>query len=876
MNRYLYLIFVLWCCCLTTVSATEVYYDRLLDQDHFSHLNRSTVKRMQHNLAAIYQHDRDWARDAALRQHPLTDGTLGPVTLFWLQRFIYDFKIEPVGRRYVDETILRLECIASFAGMFPEELKILISSDFAEWNDDQPEKQRSQYFGVRRTGSDQALLDLVYLYLQLVEPLPDPGKPNKNLLTTYYYQLSAEDFKVLQGKNQIQAQLAKLVNKRFDNIEALKEAVTGVLNDFPELAEKLASVIERYYRYADPVISQSFLEVLMGDTLFATLNGTLVKLLENTLSGIAYPDQQLFAQAVKSRVNAGFGACQNPDQQNEYVSRLKLSDDDFHKLTGDLLTGPYQGIPDFSQQLKQIDLLRMRRKDDCEAADLALINEFVSGVYENVIHPAIQLHYKKKPGYRAATPIQWDGSGCGCVLDDLSGLVYGFYPFWIADGTAHMVNFSVLSRVAYYGLSFDEDGIIKQTNNPHHEVTALSVNDAGQNLQTAFIRTARKHNSKVDWVVHNDKSYWDRWKSLTYAAKVTVFETLSDSIVNLLTGRLTDSASEFAQKVTFGAIKPATRGDGITLYFNDFPDDYESVGLFNRFFSDLQKRLQIEANDYFVNILVSQSKLGTGIYRYSNLLAWIDQTKSATGIAMMPNFPSQETLNTRILVFIEEPTTDSKKNLRLEIENSELHGIERGLLLRNIIPVIEFDGKNWKQLEDDVVYFKDNFGGIGFWPFMTNEAEVTAEMPFRCDEVQSVSGCLTRFFQAATWHGEPESMLEKVVCDNRYLFRIAFGLLVALCLIYTGLYFYSCRIRSKIRNWYVFYLLLIGVPTLVVALLLLTYDPMLEPVSEGNLPLIMLLFGGVAASIIVYQRRKKQMRKPTRPRVLAYDNHTKI
>lgn len=822
---------------------------------------------MQQNLAVIYQYDRDWAHDAALSQHPLTDGMLGPVTLFWLQRFIYDFKIEPIGRRYVDETILRLERIASFAGMFPEELKILISSDFSEWNDDQPDKQKNQYFGVRRTGSDQALLDLVYLYLQVVEPPPDPGKSNKNPLTAYYYQLSAEDFKVLQGKNQVQAQLAKLVNKRFDNVEALKEAVTGVLGEYPELVDKLVPVIERYYRYADPVISQSFLEILMGDTLFASLNHILVKLLENTISGIAYPDPYLFAQTVKSKISAGIGACRDLDQQNEYISRLKWSDDDFHKLTEDLLTGPYQGIPDFSEQLRQIDLLRIRRKGDCETEDLTLTNEFVNGLYENVVHPAIQLHYKKKPDYNATTFIRWDGNGCGCVLDDLSGTVYGFYPFWVANGETQTVNFSVLSRVAYYGLSFDEDGIIKQTNNPHNDITVLSVNDAGQNLQAAFIRTARKHNSKADWVVHSDKPYWDRWRSLAYAARVTVLETLADSIVNLLTERLTDSTSRFAQKVTFGAIKPATRGDGVTLYFNDFPDDYESVGLFNRFFSDLQKRLHAENNDYFANILVSQSKLGTGIYRYSNLLAWIDQTKSSTGIATAANIPSQETVNTKILVFIEEPTTDSKKKLRLEIENSELHGIERGVLLRNIIPVIEFDGKNWKQLEDDVVYFKDNFGGIGFWPLLTNEAEVAAEMPFHCDEIRSVGGCLTRFFQAATWQGEPESMLERVVCDNRSLFRMALGLLVTLCLIYTGLYFYSCRVRSKIRNMYMFYLILIVISTLVVALLLLTYDPALEPISEGNLPLIMLLFGGVAISIIVYQRRKKQMKKPARPRI---------
>ena len=62
------------------------------------------------------------------------------------------------------------------------------------------------------------------------------------------------------------------------------------------------------------------------------------------------------------------------------------------------------------------------------------------------------------------------------------------------------------------------------------------------------------------------------------------------------------------------------------------------------------------------------------------------------------------------------------------------------------------------------------------------------------------------------------------------------------------------------------YLLLIVVPALIVAFLLLTYDPQLEPLSQGNLPLILVVFGGIAISIIVYQRKKKQMRKPSRPR----------
>ncbi|MBS0299331.1 MAG: hypothetical protein JSR32_05280 [Proteobacteria bacterium] len=859
---------VFFSCVMTATLAADANYDRLIDQEKFRRLDKSTIIRMQRNLAQIYQGDREWNRDVALSQHPLTDGVMGPVTLYWLQRFVHDFRIEPIGS-YVNETKNRLERIASFSGMFPEETKVLISADFANWNDDRPEAEKNSYYDVRRKGTDQALLDLVYLYLQ-VAYAPPGSLAGKDQPVIDYYELTAEDFKILQGKSQLYAQLSKLVNKKFDNVAALKEAIAGALKDHPELVDKLLPVIEQYYRYANPVISQSFLEILAGDPFFSSLNSVLAALLEKALQGVAYPDKNLFDQAAKSKIYAGIGACQDMNKQNAYLSGLKISDDDFKKLSDDLLTGPYAGMRDLSEQLKEIDLLRQHRREACEPQDLALIDEFATGLYEHVVQPAIALLYQKNPVYRAASAVQWDGGGCGCVIDDLSGTVYGFYPFWLA-GEKQTVNFSVLSRVAYYGLSFDEQGVLKQANNVHNESTVLSRDSADWDAQTAFIQTARKHNSKVDWVIRNDKSYWNRWKKLPYSSRATVFETLTEHIVSFLTSPVIDPVAKIKQNITLGIVTSPTLGDGVTLYFDDFPDDRESVELFKRFFTGLQKRLIAEKNDYYVNIVVPQSALGSGIYRYSNLVSnlvrWIDNTKSSSADASLVANLHIRDIRTNILVLIEEPTTDSKKKLRLDIENGELHGIERGILKWQIIPVIEFDGRNWQQLEDDVLYFNDNFGGIGFWPMPANEPAVAEEMPFRCDAIQSVSGCVTRYFQNTDWYGEPDSFLEKFVCENRAYFRIAVGLLTVLCLVYTGLYFYSCRIHNEIKNFYVVYLLLLVVPTLIAALLLLTYDPQLEPLSKGNLPLFLVVFGGITLSIIAYLRKKKQMRKPSRPRV---------
>ncbi|UJP00580.1 MAG: hypothetical protein LZF64_01985, partial [Nitrosomonas sp.] len=125
MKKYFlyWMVCVLLSCCVSAALAVDAQYDRLLDQEKFKRLDKPIVTRIQRNLALIYQGDRDWSKDVALSQRPLTDGVMGPVTLYWLQRFIHDFKIEPIGQ-YVNETKNRLERIASFTNMFPEEAKV--------------------------------------------------------------------------------------------------------------------------------------------------------------------------------------------------------------------------------------------------------------------------------------------------------------------------------------------------------------------------------------------------------------------------------------------------------------------------------------------------------------------------------------------------------------------------------------------------------------------------------------------------------------------------------------------------------------------------------------------------------------------------------
>lgn len=852
---FFWIVFILCCSGISSAYAADVHYDRLLNKAAFKTLDQSHVIQIQQNLAVIYQHDLDWIRDVRLGSHPLTDGLIGPVTLFWVQRFLFDFKIEPIGD-FIPELEIRLVDIASFANMFPDETKILLSADFAYWSDTHPMSERRIYYKIRRSGSDQQLLDLVNLYLRTMGAASESVQTEGNELVTYFYQLTTEDFKILQSQKDILLLLAALENKHFDNYPELKEAVEGVLADYPQQTKKLLPIIEQYFSGTGITIDKEILarlsERMAGDPLFSALNDTLAKLLESTLSGVAYIDSTLFEQSVKSKIAAGLGACRAEGVDNEYIRGLKLNDDEFKTLSGELLLESIGILPNLQRDLLKVKALR---EDVCGQTDVEFLEQFNDTIYTHFVQPAISPLYRKKPLFKQK-PIQWQGNGCGCLLDDLSGLVYGFYPFWLAGDDPQTVNFSVLSRVAYYGLSFDEEGTIKQTNAASDAASAIN------NIQNEFIQVARKHNSQVDWVIHHEKPYWDIWKERSLEERNRQFKNLADNIVSFLADPLTDYFSQIKRIFTLGIVPLPTRGDGVTLYFNGYPEDADSVGLFNDFVHDLRIKLDAKGNEYVVNIMAQQTALdeGKGVYEYTNLLKQISE-KGALESGKNIGYD----LKNKVLVLVDEPSSQSKRSLNTAIHDSRRFNSaeERKLLLRNIVPVIEFDGRNWAQLAEDLTYFEDNFGGIGFWPLIVNEA-VDQEKKV-AEQGDTVDGMLERYFQS-TQIGEPDSFIDRFVCENRWYFYIAFVPMMVLLLILSWCYIVSCAYRENVKKYYIGYVLGLGLPLITISSLLAMFDPYFEDATREYGPLILVIIIALSYVLIRHQIHKMQMKKPSRPK----------
>ena len=849
-----WIIFIFFFSGFAGASATDVHYDRLVNKAAFQALDQPSVDLIQQNLAVIYRGSLDWDRDVDMRQRPLTDGLIGPVTLFWVQRFLFDFKIEPIGD-FISDANLRLSRIASFASMFPEEVKVLLSADFAHWNDAHPRAERRNYYKIRRSGSDQQLLDLVDLYLRTLGAEIEPLQVGKSELVTYSYQLTTEDFKVLQSKKEILLLLVELENKHFDNFQELKEATEGVLADYPQQTKKLLPIIRQYFTESGITINQEIFERLSkwmaDDLLFTSLNSTLVELLQKTLSGVAYPSEDLLKQSVRAKIAAGIGGCQIENESNDYVLGLKLSDDDFKKLSGELLLesiGTVETSPSLYQRLKRVKSLR---RDVCSKEDVEDINKFNIMIYDSFVHPAISPLYRKllpiplsKELPFKQLPIQWDGDLCGCVLDDLAGTVYGFYPFWLADEKPQRVNFSVLSRVAYYGLSFDAEGAIKQTNADGDDASAI------HNIQNEFIQKARQHDSRVDWVIHNDKPYWEAWKGRSGEDRARLFKVLAKNIVNLLTEPLTDEAFMMRRILTtFGMKSPPTRGDGVTLYFNGYPEDDKSEELFNNFVQDLREKLDEEDEEYAVNIMVQQEALsGKGAYQYTNLLEHIFEDN-----VYKSGKDANYNLKSKVLVLVDEPS-----------HRARVKGFSISESKRNIIPVVVFDGKNWDQLNDDLTYFEDNFDGVGFWPLFVNEPVDEDGMA----KEGSIEYLLERSFQK-TQIGGADNIFDRFVCENRWSFYMALAVFIIMTLIFIGYYFWSCSYREHVKKYFPWYVAAFSLLIILIPVQLALHAPYFEAMTKEYRPYILGSFIIIASfSVYLFQRRmqKVKAKKPSRRR----------
>jgi hypothetical protein len=431
-----------------------------------------------------------------------------------------------------------------------------------------------------------------------------------------------------------------------------------------------------------------------------------------------------------------------------------------------------------------------------------------------------------------AKPPRWSGNGCGCAPPITEDWAYGIYPFWQAQGgPPQNIDFSLFNRIGYLGAQLSNTGTL---------MTAMPLNSDTD----GFTRTARRFNTYVDLVVHRGE--WADLLSQPYQTEM--IQRAVKDIVSLVDTRMTDAVTTTKRYLLPGWDEPVHLFDGVTLFFDNTPTDPDGKKKFEAFYATFVHKLigemQKTKRPYALNIVVPATEIGQdGAYNFEQLWGYIRHAQKLTDVnalagAVDSDYEGTTDITVSILALLAEPTSQAKKDLRASADKKDvLHGHSRVAVLNAIAPVLFHAAGNaglvgadinGGQMDDDIAYFKWQFGGMGLWPIPLQDTKPGPAIyehlakNFSPRQVGPVQGL-------CTW-----------ICPNRSVLRLLFmGLLVTGAVAF-GLYHWVCAVR-RIGRPYIVFLWLTGVLAMIVGLALLSCDPQLAGVREGNGPLVALL-----------------------------------
>lgn len=349
--------------------------------------------------------------------------------------------------------------------------------------------------------------------------------------------------------------------------------------------------------------------------------------------------------------------------------------------------------------------------------------------------------------------------------EELNGEIVGFYPYWYAGDATKWVDFEGITRLAYYGLKANNDGSLVTPSGK----SALTHFDEKDNYE--FVNEAHRHNVKLDWVVvKND------WKNVGLDS---FFAKLTGEIDELLNKKVNSSFLRIVNTITFNTDELEYRGDGVTLFFKNFPKDSNSTVTFNKFFGELKNKLAKKNESVHVNLMMEQSDLAidkhllfadtvkqesySGIYSYSNFLGLLQSEKNET-----KNY---------LYVVLDEPASRNKMILLNDL-NLQIDSLDRRNMLHSLVPVVWFDNMEWDQFSKDALYYNDTYYNFGVGPYAT---DVSAKDS--CFVGGNLGACMLQYFKNENGDGSRQGAIASFFCLHRWGVRFvcfaAFVLLVA-------------------------------------------------------------------------------------------------
>lgn len=733
------------------------------------------IVKIQTDLTRIYASDPGFKDDVGEGIAPLRDGVLGRITRKWLgvfcTRHVFQASVNDVEASVVSE-LARVAAGAGETGRPAEKSRVGSLPTVETYYSYDPKaalkpKNIDLIVSRLRTLTDRyhdksQFEAAVRRALTGLELNDDTLKRIVQVSAVDGYRLADTTVSDLRGISEgLAAKLQPMKDTVYEHADQFHADLKMAVGDGKEKIElaKLAAPIDASAR----VDNYRIPDTIAADLIAAGELEPPVAALYSSMANVAYPSKELFDSAMAWRVERALGMC----PENRYRREGRLEDDGEVRA---LLALTQDKGPPID---RVIELRRIAGR--CDEAQLKEAKKLSSAAHEVLL---TKVHTAAQTVHLGAAPPQPAGatankSWCGCAPDAKDGTAYGFYPLW-TDSTNKKIDFAVLSRIGLYGMTIDDSG-------------ELNLPPGVNSAPFALLEAAHRHMTKVDLVLY--KNDWQVWARGDDNKKKATFQKMAKKIVELLGTPLRKTDWYGTALASLGFERGPSMGDGITLRFEGFPAaDWQ---LFNDFAKQLYQQLQSMKPARQLNIMVTQGELLDGqasTFSTSRLHALMNNSHDL-GTELSPAESKRfREKDIKVLVLLEEPTADAKLALRGDIEKT-LFSSGRVRMLRNVIPIVEYDGVRPQQLGDDIIYFSDNFGGIGFWPLSFAPDADSAE-----DATTANAVLLKHFRRADSDGGVFERVTDFVtdfVCPNRAWLRwlawisVVFG-------VWAGLKFATC------------------------------------------------------------------------------------
>ena len=412
-----------------------------------------------------------------------------------------------------------------------------------------------------------------------------------------------------------------------------------------------------------------------------------------------------------------------------------------------------------------------------------------------------------------------NGGDCGCSRDFLSG-VYGLYPYLLGGAETQEVDFSLLDWIGFHALVLDEAGEIEDD---------LQWRSDNGKIE-GFIREAHKYRVQVDVTF-----YAPGWEAWDYRATGKAAKTIAAIVNQQFHGSNPSLWSRIVQRLE-GASKVSA--DGVNLYidYNVKPGSSKKLTeIVTRVFEELEETGSAAKLNLMLRLKLSD----------------IDKRQLADLKSILVGDAAPVD---KVLIFLPKNTPESRKSssrskkaLRQTVENA-FSGNNRITVLRKIVPIItpvvnDFEplpesDEGDSQFDDDLVYFKDNFAGVGLWPLPLKSGS----------SAEQIGTALIKHYRARDGFNYLGEKLEdyapqvcSFVCPNRLVVYIVIGLLAGILAVCLVLILLNCRLRNIFQRYFLIFVVLF-ISILLILVLSLVCDPFWERYVDGVVIGILLLF----------------------------------